>query len=433
MLRRGLDAIRHPVSQNALALHVVQIANLIVPLVTLPYVSRVLGADGFGLVAFAQGLSFLLGLLIGWGFDLWGSREVAVKREDRERLSGLVGQVMGARLLLSAGALVIAVVVYATSATTRGSPEFVAMAWLAAVSTGLTPSWFFLGLERLRLISAAALAFRVLAAALTFVLVQNEGDAWIVMALFSGSALVTAVFSIVLLFRNVDVVRPSLRPALAAIRAARALFAGTAGLTLYTSMNVVLLGFLGTRSDVAFFGAAEKVIRASIQLLQPVTAAMYPRVTYLDSSGNPGRALRLLFTGATVAITLAALGAGVALLFAPEIVRVIFGSEFGPSAGVLRVMAPIIPISTTAMVAATWLMVKRRDATLMQITLAGGVLNVALAPLLVHFDGIEGMAASVLCAELVVMTLAIAATARRRSRPGRDPAAGGAGAETVRG
>jgi PST family polysaccharide transporter len=341
--------------------------------------------------------------------------------------------VVGARLLLSAGALVIAVIVYATSATTRGSPEFVAMAWLAAASTGLTPSWFFLGLERLRLISTAALAFRALAAALTFVLVKDPGDAWIVMALFSGSAVLTAVFSVVLLFRNVDVVRPIMRPTLSAIREATPLFAGTAGLTLYTAMNVVLLGFLGTRSEVAFFGAAEKVIRASIQLLQPITAAVYPRVTFLDSFGNPGRARRLLFTGAAVAITLALVGAAVALLFAPEIVTVIFGSEFEQSAGVLRVMAPIIPISTVSMVAATWLMVRRKDATLMQITLAGGLLNVALAPVLVHLAGIEGMAASVLCAELVVMTLSIAATAGRRTRRGRGRAAGEAGAETVRG
>jgi O-antigen/teichoic acid export membrane protein len=78
------------------------------------------------------------------------------------------------------------------------------------------------------------------------------------------------------------------------------------------------------------------------------------------------------------------------------------------------------------------LLVKRKDATLMTITLVGGLLNVALAPVLVHLAGIEGMAASVLGAELVVMTLSIAATARRRTRRGRDRPAGDA-AETVRG
>ena len=82
LFRRGLDALRHPVSQNALALHLVQIGNLVVPLITLPYVSRVLGSNGFGLVAFSQSLSFLLGMVIGWGFDQWASREASVKRDD---------------------------------------------------------------------------------------------------------------------------------------------------------------------------------------------------------------------------------------------------------------------------------------------------------------------------------------------------------------
>ena len=166
LLRRSLEAVRHPVSQNALALHLVQIGNLVVPLITLPYVSRVLGSNGFGLVAFSQSLSFLLGMVIGWGFDQWASREAAVKRDDSGGLSALTAQIVGARLILSAVALVIAALVYFTSNTTSGSPEFIAMAWLAAVATGFTPLWFFLGVERLRMPSSVALGVRVVAAAL---------------------------------------------------------------------------------------------------------------------------------------------------------------------------------------------------------------------------------------------------------------------------
>jgi PST family polysaccharide transporter len=411
MLRRGLRAIRHPVSQNALALHAVQLGNLIVPLVTLPYVSRVLGTDGFGTVSFAQGLSFLLGLIIGWGFDAWASRDVAVKRDDPRGLSPLVAQVMGARSILAASALAVAVVVYLTSDVTRGSPEFIAMAWVAAVSIGLTPTWFFLGLERLRLISTVSLVLRVVAAALTFVLVQDEGDAWIVMALFTGPAVLTAVFTIGLLFRIVDAMRPRLRPALAAIRGSAALFAGSAGLTLYTSMNVVLLGFLGTKADVANFSAAERIVRAAMQLIQPVMAAIYPRIALLDSSGKTERARRLLFTGSGLVVALAALGAAVAIVLSSEIIRLIYGPDFDDAAGVLRVLAPIMPLSAITGGAATWLMVKRRDSRLMLITLAGGILNVALSPLLVHLAGVKGMAASVLCAEAAAMTLALVATA----------------------
>ena len=422
MLRRGWQAIRHPVSQNALALHAVQVANLLVPLVTLPYLSRVLGSDGFGLVAFAQGLSFMLGLVIGWGFDQWASRDAAVLRDDPRGLSALVAQVTGARLLLCAGAALVALLVYFATDTTRGSPEFVALAWVAAVSTGLSPTWYFLGLERLRLVSGVALAFRIAAAALTFVLVQDPADAWIVMALFAGSALLAGLFTIAMLLREVDLLAPRLRPALEAIRSSTALFAGTAGLTLYTSMNVVLLGFLGTTAQVAHFSAAERIVRACVQLLQPVTTAVYPRVTYLHSSGRGGRGLRLLFTGSAVVLLAALVAAAVAAALAPQIIRLIYGPALDDAAGALRVMAPIIPISAVTYAAATWLMVKRRDSKLMRITLAGGILNVALAPVLVEAAGINGMGASVLCAELVVMLLALYAASRRGGGTGAEPA-----------
>jgi PST family polysaccharide transporter len=430
LLRRGLEAVRHPVSQNALALHIVQLGNLVVPLITLPYVSRVLGSNGFGLVAFSQSLSFLLGMVIGWGFDQWASREAAVKRDDPGGLTALTAQIVGARLILSAVALVIAALVYLTSGTTRGSPEFIAMSWLAAVATGLTPLWFFIGVERLRLPSSIALGVRVVAAALTFVLVQNSGDAWIVMALFTGSAVVGALITTGMLFRRVNLRRPSVRPALSAIRAGTALFAGIAGLSLYTSMNVVLLGFLGTRAEVAHFSAAERVIRAAIQLLQPITTAIYPRITFLDSSGNPRRALRLLLIGAGVVLSIALVGAAVMFVLAPELIRLVYGNQFADAAGVLRVMSVLLPFATMSYAAGTWLMVKRQDARIMQITLAGGVLNVALAPVLVHLAGINGMAVSVVCAEFAVMALAIIVAARRGLGPARRREAEG-GAEVV--
>jgi PST family polysaccharide transporter len=431
--RRVLRAIRHPVSRNAVALQAGQAANLIVPLVTLPYTSRVLGSDGFGLVAFAQGLSFVLGVIVGFGFEAWASREVAVALGDRPRLSALTAQVTGARLILSAAALVAAAVVYLTSSVAGGRPEFVAMSWLAAASTGLTPWWFFIGHERVRLVTVIAVACRVAAAVLTFVLVHDPGDAWIVMALFTASAVLPAAVNTARMYRAVDPRWPRLGPSLAAIRSSSPLFLGIAGRSLYTGMNVVLLGFLASRTDVAHFSAAERVIRSCTGLLVPVALAMYPRVTRLYSSGDAGAARRLLRSGGQVMLAGATVAAALAVLLAPEIIRLVFGPEFAPGAELLRIMAPILPISTVTTLAATWLMVRRKDSSIMRITLIGGALNVALAVALVHVAGAPGMAASVLCAELAAMSLALTVTLRSRGRrAGGDQVAGDGTGEAAR-
>jgi polysaccharide transporter, PST family len=198
-------------------------------------------------------------------------------------------------------------------------------------------------------------------------------------------------------------------------------------------MNVVLLGFLGTRAEVAHFSAAERIVRAAIQLLQPVTTAAYPRITFLESSGKARRASRLLLFGAGLVLTTALIGAALMFVLAPEIVRLVYGAQFADAAGVLRVMSVLLPISTTTLAAGYWLMVKREDARIMQITLAGGILNVALAPFLVHLAGINGMAVSVVCAELAVMTLAWITARRRGIFPAPRQEAGEGGAEVVGG
>jgi PST family polysaccharide transporter len=432
-VRRVLRVIRHPVSRNALALQAGQAANLIVPLVTLPYTSRVLGPDGFGLVAFSQGLSFILGVIVGFGFEPWASREVAVALGDRPRLSALTAQVTGARSILSGAAFAAATIVYLTSSVAEGSPEFVAMAWLAAVGTGLNPWWFFIGHERVRLVALVAISCRVAAAALTFVLVQDPGDAWIVMALFTASAVLPALVNTARMYGKVQPRWPSAGPSLQAIRSSAPLFAGVAGRSLYSAMNVVLLGFLASRTDVAHFSAAERVIRSCTGLLIPVTVAMYPRVTRLYSTGNVGGARRLLRTGGAAVFSAASLGAAIAFVFAPEILRLIYGPEFGAATEILRILAPILPITTVTSLAMTWLMARRSDSTIMRITLAGGALNVALAPILVHRAGVPGMAVSVLCAELLAMSLALAITLRaRRGRAGDDQVAGEGSGEAAR-
>ena len=84
-------------------------------------------------------------------------------------------------------------------------------------------------------------------------------------------------------------------------------------------------------------------------------------------------------------------------------------------------MSLLLPITTMSFAAGTWLMVKPQDARIMKITLAGGILNVALAPLLVHLAGIDGMAVSVVCAESAVLAMAVTFAIQGRAPPGPWP------------
>jgi polysaccharide transporter, PST family len=420
VLKRILIAIRHPVGQNVIGLYAMQIAQFIVPLVTLPYVARVLEPSAFGLVVFSQGFALLLVVFIDWGFGFTGTRSVAENQTDPDGLSRIVQRVRGAQLLLSAVSVPIALAALTVIPKMTNHPEFLVLAWVAAIATALTPGWFFVGIEKPRLMALIQLGSRALGAALTFALVKGPGDAWIVMALFTASSLAGWVAADALMYRRIEFRRPRLRASVTEIRHAGAIFMGIFAATLYSSFNVVLLGFFQPSADVAHFGAAEKVVRVGLTLLFPIGVAVIPRVMALQAGGRRERARELLMITVAVATVPALLITAGLVVFAPTIVGVIYGDQFDSSVPILRVLSLIILLGVVGGVFGTWLITQHKDRVAALIAVRAGILNVVLGTVLTLSFGPIGMAWSVVAAEATVALGAILAVSRDgRARIGR--------------
>ncbi len=422
MLRKVRKAVSHPVTQNVIALGWMQLATFIVPLLTLPYIARVLRPSAFGLVVFAQGFSYVLVVFIDWGFGYTGVRSTAESQTDPEGLQRTVHRIRGAQLFLAAASLPIAIGALVIVPKMTQHPEFLAMAWLAAVASALAPGWYFVGTEKMKLITLVQLGFRVLGAVLTFAFVKGPDQAWLVMALFAGSALAGWIASDVMMYRQVRFQKPALRTSVRELRASTTIFMGMIAATLYSSFNVVLLGLFESTTAVAHFGAAERVVRVSLTAMGPIGIAVLPRLTSLQSQGRRDRARRLLRITVGAAGTIAlALTAGL-FIFAPTVIRILYGHRFvHDSVPILRVLVLIIPISMVGTVLGTWLITLHQDRLVARIVLRAGILNVVLGCILTPLLGPIGMAWSVITAE---MTAAVGGyiTVRRNSR--REAAAG---------
>lgn len=404
LLGRAWGVLRHPISQNAIALYWVQFATFVVPLVTLPYLSRVLKPDAFGLVVFTQGISFLLGLVINYGFDATGTREAATNREDRRALAELAARIQGAKLLLIGLSLLVAVVAVLAVPKLNQHPALLLFAWIAAVGQGFSPGWLFIGLERLRLTSVIQLASRIFSAALTFVVVKGPGDAVWVLALYAGGTVGASLIVNTMMYRTVPLLRPHWAGSLRALKETWVLFIGLTAVTLYTSANVVLLGLFASNAQVGHFGAAERLVRAALQVLGPVSVAVYPRLAFLHASDEPERARRLAWIAILVLGGLGLLGAVGLAVLAPILIRIIYGPGFGEAVDVLRVLAFIIPLGAVAgALAVGWMLALRMDRRITKVIVRSGVANVLLACVLAPLFGPVGMAVSVVCAELLAL------------------------------
>ena len=168
--------MRNRITQNAMALYASQFLLTVVPLLTLPWIARALGAPGLGEVVFVQSFGWLLATVGEYGFRVSGTRAVARVRDDPDRLAGTVAGVMGAKLMLCGVVTLLALLALVAVPRFREDPVLLLLGWLLGVTQGLDPLWYFAGVERLRLTAAAEAAVRLSTAAAIVLLVHEPGQ-----------------------------------------------------------------------------------------------------------------------------------------------------------------------------------------------------------------------------------------------------------------
>ena len=387
---------------NATALYAAHIAGLVVPLLTIPYLARVLRPTGWGLVVFAQSFGAWLALVMEYGFDLSGTRAVARVGADRSRLSEVVAGVQGAKLLILFCVLAGLIAVYLAVPAFQREPAFLFWAGAFAVARGLYPNWYFLGLERMRAPSAMDAGAKVLAALGVFILVKTPEHGWRVLALQAIAATVALVWLTAWMYREIPLRRPRLAHAIQTLRDSAGVFVFRASSGLYLHANAFVLGLLATPQVVAFFGGAERIIRAAINLLHPLSQTLFPRMSHLAVT-DTRRAGRLLTAGLVGLGGLGILSGVAAAVWAPLLVRVILGPGYEAAIPVLRILSILPPtVAVGTLLGIQWALPMGLERPFYLFVLSAGMLNLLLAVFLVPRYGAMGMAISVMMAELFV-------------------------------
>jgi len=396
----------HPVFQNALSLYVVQIADYVLPMLTIPYLARVLQPDGWGLVLYTQAFATWLGLVFEYGFTLSVTREIARlggADADRAKVSDLVSGVAGASLLLIAGSLVICVLTGMAVPEFRRHPHLLWTGWALAMVQGLRPMWYFQAIEKQRLPAALTLTGRLIFTGLVFVLVRSKGDAYMVLYLQLVSGLAIFLILAAALWRQVRFPRPTWQRTVHALRLGWSMFLFRSAVSLYTSLNTFLLGWFVPAAQVAFFGGPERLMKAALSGFSPLTQALYPRMARLVTSDRSG-AGRMARLGLASIGGMGAVGCVLVLFLAPWIVKVALGASYEPAVPVLRILALQLPlIGISNVLGIQWMLPLGMDAEFNRIILMAGLLNLCLAVPFTLQWGPSGIAMSAVAAEVFVV------------------------------
>jgi len=394
--------LRHTFVHNALSLFGVQVAGYIVPLVIIPYLARVLGAAGWGMVAFAQAFGSYAALLCEYGFVLSATREVARHRDSREKLTGILAGVMGAKGFLAVASVVAALLAGLWVPIFRDHPVLLWAGMFWALARAFSMMWFFQGLERMQLVAALEISGQALAVVATFVFVRRPEDGWRALAVQGLGYFLSFAIGLGMAYRQLPFRLPTWHSTWEALRMGWTMFLFRGSVSLYTVGNAFILGLFVSPQIVGYYAGAEKTSRAFLGLLNPISQTLYPRLSHLVHTARD-RAVRLARIGVAV-MGLGGVAMGALVFFlAPLLVRIVLGGEFAAAVPILRILALLPPlIALSNVFGVQWMLPLGMDRAFNTIIVLAGVINLGLAVVFAPLFGGVGMAWAVVSAEVFV-------------------------------
>jgi polysaccharide transporter, PST family len=394
---------RHHLAHNVMTLYGVHSVNYLLPLVTVPYLARVLGPAHWGLLAFAQAFAQYLNLIIEYGFNLSATREVSRFREDKTKLADLLSGVTGAKFILITSCFIISLLAKSWIPPFQENPGLFWGALFWAFGQSFNPLWYYQGLERMRFAATLDISAKTLATAGIFFIVHDPDHAVRVLFLQGGASLLSASFALFFAYREVPFRAPNISSARKALQLGWTMFLFRSSVSLYTVGNTFILGLFVPSQIVAYYAGGEKISKALVSLLTPINQALYPRLSYLTQH-DKAKAAKLnrysffLMSGIGFTMTL------VAFMGAPFWVKILLGSGYNGTIPVLRIlsMLPIL-IAMNNVLGIQWMLPLGLDMQFNKIILWAGIINVLLAIFLAPFYGHIGMAWAVVITETLIV------------------------------
>ena len=335
----------------------VQVTGYVLPLVTLPYLTRVLGPENFGLLALGTAMTLYFAVVIEYGFAVTGTRQIAIAQHEPEKVSLIYSTIMACKLGLLAPCFLVLLAAVAGIPKMRAYWPLYLISFLQALGMCLSPNWFLQGVQRMKFLAYSDYTAKIIGVLLIFVLVRRSSDYLGAAAIQSGGYLLSAMTGLVLCFSvlRLRLVWPTWASMRAAMLEGWPVFLSMASMTIMTSSNTIFLGMVTSPEQVGFLSASSRLIIAARGLCNPITAALYPHMSRL-AVNSPSEGLKFLRRQVVwTAVPFLAMSIGL-LAFAPLAVSVLYGPRYAEVAVLLRLMSPVPVVHAVSVCFGTYYM-----------------------------------------------------------------------------
>ena len=386
----------------------INLSAVVFPLITAPYVARVLAPDGVGLYNFSNTYAGYFALVALLGIPTYGVREVAKVKDDKKTLSEVISQLMSIAAITT---FAVTVIYLATIAFIGQLSENYLIFLLAGFAIYLAPfkiNWYYQGIEEFGFITLRTLVIRVFSLVCLFVFVKQKEDLIIYILINVLGGVIADVWNYSKMLKSgirphltLKGLKPHLKPLLV-------LFASVIAISIYTVLDTVMLGFITDYSEVGFYSSAMHMSKVALSVITSLSIVAVPRISSFLKNQDFDKINDLVNKAFSVVAFMAFPTAIGLICISPTFVPLFFGKEFVGSIVPLMILSLlIIVIGFNNLIGVQILIGTGHDKQYLYSVLVGAVSNFIINCAFIPLWGSVGASVASVIAELLVLMAAV--------------------------
>lgn len=274
------NKFKNPMVTNFISLVLLQGVNYLLPLLSFPFLFRVLGVERWGLVTFGYALMQYFVMFTDFGFNLSATKYISQHRNDLEKINSYLNSAMIGRFILCSCSLLILLLLILCFDRFKIESTFYLLYFGMIIGNVLFPMWFFQGMENMKYITIFNLVAKSLSFIPFFIFIREPEDYIYVPICYSVGFILAGIVSIYIVYYRMGMkwYITSSTQIISALKDSSAYFLARASTSLFTTSNSFVLGLVCGNTAVGYYSAAEKLYQAYNQLLTPFTGVLFPHI-----------------------------------------------------------------------------------------------------------------------------------------------------------
>lgn len=377
-----------------------QVLTMIIPLITTPYISRILGSEGVGRYSYAYAIAYYFSVFAMLGVNNYGNRTIAAISYDRKERSKVFWSIYSLQLFVS----VITIVLYILYVLFWGKDKIIEWIMLIyIISSALDINWFFFGMEQFKVTIIRNSLVKLLTVIFIFLFVRTSEDVYIYAFVSVFGMLFSQSVLWLMLREYVSFEKISICDILPHIKPNLILFIPVIAISLYKFMDKIMLGIMSSNVEVGYYESCEKIMQIPIALITALGTVMLPRISNMLAKKQQEESLYYIRKSLVLTIAISAPMSFGIMAIAKEFVPIFYGPGFDKCVDVFQVLLPSCIFSAFASVIRTqYLIPHKNDNVYIVSVFCGALVNFVINALLIPRYQSVGAAIGTLFAEGVV-------------------------------